>query len=227
MTSPRPRQGELVTASHDRSNRVAALRQATILDLDPDLLLECAHATCATARIGELERSVVALLTHGRPIPADHRGSIQPVLGNIAEAAIEATLVELGWQPVYNDNNASSSGHGVDLLMLDPALDRVVAIEVKSTVQLARWPRLSRPGDSQMSAAWFDKDDNSGMRDWDMRSTDIYAFLCQVRLRQHQWRAVAIGIAGGDQPITSLEDLTDLSWLTATQSEQVQERTER
>lgn len=153
--------------------------------MDPDLLLECAHAACATAQIGELERSVVALLTHGRPIPADHRGSIQPVLGNIAEAAIEAALVELGWQPVYDDDKTSSSSHGVDLLMLDPSLVRVVAIEVKSTVQLARWPRLTRPGDSQMSAAWFDKDDNPGMREWEMRSTDAYAILCQVRLRQH------------------------------------------
>lgn len=177
------------------------------------MLLECVHATTASDRIDDLEQSVADLLLHGRPIPVQHRGSIQPVLGNIAEAVIETTLVELGWQPVSNDSSGSSSSHGVDLLMLDPDLDRLVAIEVKSTVQLARWPRLPRHGDSQLSAGWFDKDDNPAMRDWDLQSTDIYALLCQVRLRRRDWRAVVIGIARPDQPVGSIDDLSDLSWV--------------
>lgn len=89
-----------------------------------------------------------------------------PVLGDIAEAVVESVLADHGWQPVHDDDAGFSFGHGVDLLMLDPGLDRMVAIEVKSTIQPARWPRLATGANEQLTSAWFNGLGNQGMVEW-------------------------------------------------------------
>jgi hypothetical protein len=55
----------------------------------------------------------------------------------------------------------------VDLLMLHPLLERLVAIEVKSTIQLGRWPRLATGRNEQLTPAWFDAPGNQGITEWE------------------------------------------------------------
>ncbi len=122
-------------------------------------------------------------------------------------------LADHGWQPVYDDAG-SSSGHGVDLRMLDPSLERLVAIEVKSTIQQGRWPRLATGRSEQMTQSWFDAPGNQGMAEWHVGATDIYAMVAQVHLRRRLWRSCIAGDAQLPQPVTSAEQLSGLNWLT-------------
>jgi hypothetical protein len=111
-----------------------------------------ANLTADRDRIDRLERHLRALLIDAVPLPPQWRAPCLPVLGSIAEAVVEATLTQLGWLPYFDDDAGESHAPGVDLLMLDAEVERVVAIEVKSTVQPRRWPRLARS--DQMTHAW-------------------------------------------------------------------------
>jgi len=90
----------------------------------------------------------------------------------------------------------------------------VVAIEVKSTMQPARWPRLESGAREQLTSAWFAAPGNQGMSEWQLGSADIYTMVVQVHLRRHLWRSCLAGDRLTPQPIVDLEQLCDLDWLT-------------
>ena len=132
-----------------RSRTLQALRTAAQFDIPPESLARVLTATpdllFRPERVAEIERHVRALLVEEVAIPVHARSSTLPVLGNVAEAFVESMLVELGWQPLYDDDSGYSAGHGVDLLMLDPSLSAIAAIEVKSTIQRTRCPDMTKP----------------------------------------------------------------------------------
>ncbi|WP_404348433.1 hypothetical protein LG324_12845 [Phycicoccus jejuensis] len=196
-----------------------ALREATAFMFPEETLRGTLRATPALirdpARLALLEVLVKETLIEGAPLPAALRSSALPVLGNVAEAVLEALLVDHGWQPVYDDDRGFSSGPGVDLLMLDPTLSRLVAIEVKSTIQQGRWPRLSRARSKQLTPQWLDGPGNAGMAELGMSSADIYLMVAQVHLRNRRWRCCLAGDATAPQPVTEKRQLADLDWLLA------------
>jgi hypothetical protein len=94
------------------------------------------------------------------------------VTGHVAESVVELLLAEVGYQLLWHFTGPGR--HGVDLIVLCPAGERVVAVEVKGTLRPQYWPRLSRRELLQMSGAWVDKADNPGMANWELRSDDVY-----------------------------------------------------
>lgn len=91
---------------------------------------------------------------------------------------METLLVDDGCHPIWHLTGPGR--HGVDLVVLTPAGDAVVAIEVKATLRPGHVPRLSRREVEQMSAAWADKADNPGMANWDLRSADVYGAVVAI-----------------------------------------------
>lgn len=205
--------------SEVRAALLRALREATRFDLPADVLDEClvAEPTLLSdpERVAAAEAVIRGTLADGSPVPPDVRGGVLPVLGNIAEAVIEVILEMHGWQPIGDDPSGFSSGHGIDLLMLDPTLEHLVAIEVKSTIQASRWPRLAAGSREQLTPEWFDAPGNEGMTEWDLGSADIYTMVVQVHLRQLRWRACLAGDIRSPQPVADLDQLTSLDWLRA------------
>lgn len=201
-----------------RARTLQALRTAAQFDIPPESLARVLTATPdllpRPERVAEIERHVRALLVEEVAIPVHARSSTLPVLGNVAEAFVESMLVELGWQPLYDDDSGYSAGHGVDLLMLDPSLSAIAAIEVKSTIQRTRWPRLSPAPRAQMTSAWLGRASNEGMRQWALSAGDVYAMIVQAHLARRKWRACIAAELDAPIPITSVDQLVDLNWLT-------------
>lgn len=202
-----------------RSTILGALRSATPFEIPLQVLVQCLTSNPElighrAEHIAVAESDIKDSLLGGLPIPRARMPAALPVLGNVAEAVIESILVAHAWQPVYDDDTGISFGHGVDLLMLDPGLARVVAIEVKSTIQPARWPRLTTGPNEQLTPGWFNSPGNQGMVEWDLAAVDIFAMVAQVHLRRRVWRSCLIGGAGKPLPVTHTELLSDLAWLT-------------
>jgi hypothetical protein len=201
-----------------RSAVLQALRSATPFDIPEQSLEECLTASpellARPHRIAAPESMVKAALLGGPRITSDVMSAAAPVLGNIAEAVVEKMLADLGWQPVYDDDAGFSFGHGVDLLMLDPALERMVAIEVKSTIQPARWPRLARGGNEQLTPAWFNSPGNQGMGAWGLGDTDVFTMVAQVHFRRRLWRSCIAHDASVPVAVADAEQLADLAWLS-------------
>lgn len=201
-----------------RAQTLRALRDAGHFNIPLESLTKAATATPELLRhpdrVAEAEGHIRDFLMNGTPIPPPVRSSVLPVLGNIAEAYVESMLADLGWQPVFDDDTAFSSGHGIDLLMLDPSLPDVVAIEVKSTIQRGRWPRLNPASRAQMTPDWLDATRNAGMREWGLSSADVHPMVVQVHLGRLLWRACASGGSLVPQPVVRIEQLQELGWLT-------------
>ena len=142
----------------------AALRSAPAIDLQwtvVDGCLDLGNATDARFHSAWWQ-SLDALDRHERG------GALAGVTGHVAESVVELLLDDIGYHPVWHFTGPGR--HGVDLLMLSPAADHVLAIEVKGTLRAGRVPRLSRRATLQMSAAWVDKRDNPGMAEWELRA---------------------------------------------------------
>ncbi len=200
-----------------RAKTLQALRAAAQFDIPPEALADVLTATpyllARPELVGEVERHVRALLLEGIAIPAHARSSTLPVLGNIAEAFVESVLVDFGWQALYDDDRGYSAGHGVDLLLLDPSLSAIVAVEVKSTIQRGRWPRLPPTARAQMTAAWLARASNEGMREWALEADDVYSMIVQAHLGRLKWRACVAAELDAPLPIASVEQLVDFGWL--------------
>ena len=74
--------------------------------------------------------------------PAERRGALAGVTGHVAESVVELLLAEVGYQLLWHFTGPGR--HGVDLIVLCPAGERVVAVEVKGSLRPRYWPRLSR-----------------------------------------------------------------------------------
>ena len=136
-----------------------------------------------------------AFATSLQQLPQAQRAGLQATAGNIAEAVVEVVLVDLGWSPLYHDERPSSGGHGVDLVMLTPSMDKVAAIEVKATLQPDRWPRLAPVRMNQMTIQWLDKLGNAGMIATELRAADVYGFIAMVQFARRQLKAAVTEVA--------------------------------
>jgi hypothetical protein len=183
----------------------AALRSAPAIGLDRSVIEACLDPrrpgdvrfrTAWTGSLGALERD-------------KRRGALAGVTGHVAESVVEVLLADLGWHPVWHFTGAGR--HGVDLLMLAPAADHVLAIEVKGTLRARRVPRLSRRATLQMSAAWVDKADNPGMAEWDLQSADVYGAVIAVSFADMVVRAIVSDDFVRWRPIAALADLDRLA----------------
>lgn len=203
--------------TNPQAGLVKALRSATAFEVPDEILANRLRATPDLVReadrLAKIEAGIRQLLLHGTPLPPERRAAARPVLGNAAEAVVESLLVEAGWTPLDHDAHGVSFGHGVDLLMLGPALERVVTVEVKSTVQPARWRRLSRHGIGQLTPEWLDKVDNPGMRGLRANSSDVYVMIAQLQLTRRRWRACLGPTASSARPLVSAAQLDDLDWV--------------
>jgi hypothetical protein len=135
-------------------------------------------------------------------------GALAGVTGHVAESVVELLLADVGCHPVWHFTGPGR--HGVDLLMLSPAADHVLAIEVKGTLRTGRMPRLSRRATLQMSAAWVDKRDNPGMAEWDLQSADVYGVVIAVNFADMAVRAIVSHDFVGWRSVATLIDLVDL-----------------
>lgn len=201
-----------------RARTLQSLRAATQFDISPEVLAGVLTATpellTRPRRVTEVERHVRALLLAGVAIPEHVRWSTLPVLGNIAESLVESMLVDFGWQPLFDDDSGYAAGHGVDLLMLDPSLSAVIALEIKSTIQRTRWPRLAPASQAQMSPAWLGRASNVGMREWALDAGDVYSMTVQVHLERLKWRACIAAASDAPTSIANVNQLLDTAWLT-------------
>ena len=139
----------------------------------------------------------------------ERAGALAGVTGHGGESVVELLLADVGYHPVWHFTGPGR--HGVDLLMLSPAADHVLAIEVKGTLRTGRLPRLSRRATLQMSAAWVDKRDNPGMAEWELQSADLYGAVIAVNFADMAVRAVTSDDFVGWRPVASLAELVDLA----------------
>jgi hypothetical protein len=184
-------------------------RDAVPFALSPDLV-----ASCVDPGSGRDQLFALAFdSTLDAVPPGDRRGGFCVTVGAVAEAVAALFLVEHGFHLVGEVSGAGS--HGADLLVLDPALERLVAVEVKGTMSQRRWPRLRRGVLAQMSAEWLDKSDNPVMSEWDLRSADVFGAAVFVNFGLG---AVKVGITATFlrfEPVRDAAELIDLDWLVA------------
>lgn len=86
-------------------------------------------------------------LTELSPI---ERVRLSGITGHVGEAVVEVMLDSLGYHMLWHFTGPLSGGHGVDLLVLSPD-EKVIAIEVKATLRVDRWPRPPRRELTQMT----------------------------------------------------------------------------
>lgn len=139
------------------------------------------------------------------------RGQLPGVIGHIAESIIESILVELGYTPLWHFR--STGGHGVDLLLVTPSFDGVLAIEVKGTLRARRWPSLRGARLNQMTPEWLDSIDNPGMNEWDLTAVNIYGAVFLINLADLLLKAGVTEDFKQIIPLDHLEDLADLCLL--------------
>ena len=192
-----------------------SLRAATPFELPADLVMACSDSAANEEKVQKLEELFrVAVRTSLASIPTvDRTGRLNGITGHIAESVVAALLEELGFTPLQHMVGPESGGHGVDLLMLTPGLEAVFSIEVKGTLQRARWPRLTRGEVAQMTAEWLDKSDNPGMADHDLVSGDVYGAVVLVNFARMQWKAAVTADFRGAYAITDKEQLEHVAWL--------------
>lgn len=183
------------------------LAGATAFPVQPDIVRRCldlearpTDALFARALDGSLHRFS----------PSD-RARLAGITGHVGESAAELILVEHGWTPVWHFTGPG--GHGVDLLMLDPTRERLVAVEVKATFRKGRWPRLTGGIPPQMDASWLDKPDNPAMLDWGLSSNDLYGGVMAMNFRDLLWKAAFTDDLRTWQPVGAEARLDDLPWL--------------
>lgn len=143
--------------------------------------------------------------------PEERRGALAGVTGHVAESVTEVVLAALGYQPV--SHFTGPGGHGVDLLMLCPALERLVAIEVKGTLRPGHWPRFRRGEIRQMSLDWLNKRDNPGMAEWGLEGRDVYGAAVLVNFAELRLKVGLTSDFDRLRALTRWEELADLAWL--------------
>jgi hypothetical protein len=139
-------------------------------------------------------------------------GSLCSVIGEVAEAVAEVLLGEHGYSPVYD--LCERGVHGVDLLLLTPDSESVMAVEVKGTLRARSWPRLSGRRLAQMSVDWLNKSDNPGMVEWELEGADVYGAVVTVNLADMVWRVGFTSDFVTLCPVKSEAELASLEWVT-------------
>ena len=161
----------------------------------------------------EQDQTFRKALEHGLATiaPAMRRGALGGVTGHVAESVVAVLLEQLGYFVVWQF--VGPGAHGVDLLELSPDTNRLLAVEVKGTLRPRRWPSLSKGELNQFTPGWLDKRDNPGMFEWNIESDDVYGGIFLINFADRLWKAVLTNEFGVFHPISSPDDLQDLSWL--------------
>lgn len=183
----------------------AALRAATPLTLDRELVAACLDTTAPPDR--QFSR---AWQDGCSVLSSAERAAVAGVTGHVAESVVERLVAELDWSVLWHFSGPGR--HGVDLVFVSPD-DRVVAVEVKGTLVPRRVPRLSRRDVEQMSAAWVDKRDNPGMAELGLESADVFGAVVAVNFADQRWRSAFTRDFASFRPVVDLDQLRDLSWL--------------
>lgn len=186
---------------------VAAFRRAPSFALNAKTVSDCLDERCLKDQLfARAWRESLHALT-----PGERRGALAGVTGHVAESVTEVLFEARCYYPVWHFTGAG--GHGVDLLMLCPALERIVAIEVKGTLRLGHWPRFRRGEITQMSLDWMNKSDNPGMAEWELEGRDVYGAAVLINFADMRYRLGLTCDFSELHPLTSLDELSDLAWL--------------
>jgi hypothetical protein len=170
--------------------RLNSLRGAAEFTIDPTMVSECLNLDRSADRVFRL-----AWREGLSSIQREQRtGALCGVIGQIAEALAEMLLFDLDYCPAYDLSRPGV--HGVDLLLLSPDTESVVAVEVKGTLRKGSWPRLSRSASIQMSPDWLNKADNPGMAEWDLACSDVYGAIVLVNFADMVYRVGFTSLAG-------------------------------
>ena len=185
---------------------MSELRSSTGFDLDDVVVMDCLLDA-------EADRSFALAWEHGfTSLPyLERRGALPGTMGHIAESVIAAALAELGWAPVWHFTGPGR--HGVDLIMLAPSADHLVAVEVKSTFRPRHIPRLTAAHLQQMSQGWLDKADNPGMREWDLSAEDVYGLVAVVNFSDRTLRYAATADFERLHAVHCVDEIRHLRWL--------------
>lgn len=179
-----------------------ALRSAPPISLDRKSVSGCLDPE---QRPGDVTFAVAWTRSLHALAPHERAGALAGITGHVAESVVELMLTNVGYHPIHHF--VGPGRHGVDLLMLSPATDHVLAIEVKGTLRAGCVPRLSRRAQEQMSAAWVDKIDNPAMAEWELQSEDVYAAVISVNFADMTLRAAVSVDFVHWRPIAGLADL--------------------
>lgn len=145
------------------------------------------------------------------------KAAVAPVTGHVAESVVQLVLQDdYGYNVVWLLDGPGT--RGVDLIVLSPAGDRVIAVEVKGTLRPNHWPKVSGRLLKQMTAEWLDKPDNPGMGELSFTSEDLYGALIQVSFAEMAFRASFTADFHTWTHVTARNQLEDLEWLDLAQS---------
>lgn len=140
------------------------------------------------------------------------KAAIAPVTGHIAESVVQLILQDdCGYNVVWLLDGPGT--RGVDLIVLPPAGDKVIAVEVKGTLRRNHWPKVSGRLLKQMTQEWLDKPDNPGMGEWGLTSLDLYGGLIQVNFAEMAFRVCFTADFHTWTHVTARHQLHDLAWL--------------
>lgn len=197
------------TTEAEKSMRLDSMRAATPFPIGPETIEGCLNL--------EDPRDRLFLTAWRRGLdsisPDARRGALLGVAGHVAESVVEVLLDAFGYTPIHHF--AGPGLHGVDLLLLTPGGDAIIAVEVKGTLRSGHLPRLSKNTLLQMTAPWLDKRDNPGMSDWGLKSMDVYGAVVFVNFADHRYRVAFTDDFENLQPVTGEDQLTDLGWLSS------------
>jgi hypothetical protein len=180
-----------------------ALRSARVLPLERDLISGCLALDDELDR--RFDRACTGSLAALRP--EERRGGLAGVTGHVGESIVEVVLAGHGWSPVWHFTGPGR--HGVDLLLLGPGAERLVAVEVKATLRPRHWPRVPRHVDMPI---WLDKLDNPGMAEWVVTSEDVYGAVALVSFQELGYKVALTSDFEGWLPVTDSRQLDDLEW---------------
>src|SRR2546423_3514 len=118
-----------------------ALPSAQAIPLERDLISGCLDPE------EELDRRFARACTDSLAAlpPWERRGALAGVTGHIGESVVEVALDGHGWSPVWHFTGPGR--HGVDLLLLGPGAERLVAVEVKATLRPELGYKVALTGD--------------------------------------------------------------------------------
>jgi len=184
----------------------AALRRAPAVALDEFVVSECLNLR---KRPQDLPFAFAWTQSLSALEPQQRTAALAGVTGHVAESVVEILLCDVGYHPIHHF--IGPGRHGVDLLMVGPAIDHVLAVEVKGTLRAGHVARMSRRAIAQMSAAWVDKADNPGMAEWDLHSDDVYAAVVALNVADMVLRAAVSRDLDRWHPLQALEDLTGIA----------------
>jgi hypothetical protein len=133
-----------------------ALTAGSVFELAPAVIEGCLGSGAADALFVRARREGLDGLEL-----AQRRGALPAATGEIAEAASAVILTDLGFSLVWQITRPGVTG--ADLVMLTPAQDALLAVEVKGTLRAGYLPRMSGARGGQMSRAWIDPAHNPAL----------------------------------------------------------------